>query len=138
MQVGFFWHSAANNARKSQSGGRIIFPLLFLTRASAPGLPDGIYFQTKNPILGKFWRVYIFWTFGLLCSNLVCFTAIWSILRPFDIFYDHLLYFVVIWYIFPPVWYVVPRNIWQPCESALLYKWIFIPLFAVFFTSTKK
>jgi hypothetical protein len=23
--------------------------------------------------------------------------------------------FVVVWYIFPPLWYIVPRKIWQPC-----------------------
>jgi hypothetical protein len=27
--------------------------------------------------------------------------TIWSILRPLEIFYGHLVYFVVIWYIFP-------------------------------------
>jgi hypothetical protein len=27
--------------------------------------------------------------------------AIWSILRPLEIFYSHLVYFVVIWYISP-------------------------------------
>jgi hypothetical protein len=34
-------------------------------------------------------------------------------LWPFDMHYGLLLYFVVIWYIFP-FWYVVPRKIWQP------------------------
>jgi hypothetical protein len=29
------------------------------------------------------------------------FREIWSILRPFEIFYGHLVYFVVIWYISP-------------------------------------
>jgi hypothetical protein len=29
--------------------------------------------------------------------------TIWSILRPLEIFYGHLVYFVVIWYIFPPL-----------------------------------
>jgi hypothetical protein len=29
--------------------------------------------------------------------------TIWSILRPLKIFYGHLVYFVVIWYIFPPL-----------------------------------
>jgi hypothetical protein len=29
------------------------------------------------------------------------FMEIWSILQPFGILYGHLLYFVVIWYIFP-------------------------------------
>jgi hypothetical protein len=32
------------------------------------------------------------------------FQDIWSILRPFDIFYAHLVYFVLIWYIFSPGW----------------------------------
>jgi hypothetical protein len=33
--------------------------------------------------------------------------TIWSILRPFGIFYGHLVYF-------PPSWYVAQRKIWQP------------------------
>jgi hypothetical protein len=32
---------------------------------------------------------------------LVFFMAIWSIFSPFDIFYGHLVYLGVIWYIFP-------------------------------------
>jgi hypothetical protein len=32
---------------------------------------------------------------------LVYYMCIWSILRPLEIFYGHLVYFVVIWYIFP-------------------------------------
>jgi hypothetical protein len=52
------------------------------------------YFQTKNPNLGKFWRV--------LQRELVAyFIAFWFILWPFGIFCDHLVYFIVIWYIFP-------------------------------------
>jgi hypothetical protein len=39
---------------------------------------------------------------------LVHFMAIFNILRPFDIFYGH---FVVICYIFPPFWYVLPKNL---------------------------
>jgi hypothetical protein len=53
-----------------------------------------VCFQTKNPNLGKFWRV-------LLWKILVYFMAIWSTLRPLKIFYGHFVYFVVIWYIFP-------------------------------------
>jgi hypothetical protein len=34
---------------------------------------------------------------------------VWSILRPFDIFYDHLVYFVEIWYIFPR--YGIKKNL---------------------------
>jgi hypothetical protein len=40
--------------------------------------------------------------------------TILSILRPFDIWYDQLVYFVVIWDISPPFWYVGRRKIWQP------------------------
>jgi hypothetical protein len=43
-----------------------------------------VYFQTKNPNLGKFLDArcwYILWTFG--------------------IFLGHLVYFMVMWYIFP-------------------------------------
>jgi hypothetical protein len=53
-----------------------------------------VCFKTKNPNLGKFWRV-------LLWKILVYFMTIWSILLPLKIFYGHLVYFVVIWYIFP-------------------------------------
>jgi hypothetical protein len=31
------------------------------------------------------------------------------------LFRGNLKYFMVIWYIFYPSWYVVPRKIWQPC-----------------------
>jgi hypothetical protein len=44
-----------------------------------------VYFQTKNPNLGKFWRA--------LASK--C----WYILWTSEIFYDHLRYFNPIWYI---------------------------------------
>jgi hypothetical protein len=54
-----------------------------------------VCFQTKNPNLGKFWRV-------LLWKIFVYFMTIWSILRPLEIFYSHLVYFLVIWYIFHP------------------------------------
>jgi hypothetical protein len=50
-------------------------------------------FQTKNPNLGKFWRV-------LQYKMFVYFTDIWSILRPFGINCVHSVYFMVIWYIF--------------------------------------
>jgi hypothetical protein len=38
---------------------------------------------------------------GLAMENLGIFMTIWSILRPLEIFYDHLEYFEAIWYIFP-------------------------------------
>jgi hypothetical protein len=53
-----------------------------------------VYFQTKNPNLGKFWR-------ALELKMLVYFVVIWNILRPFDILYGHYVgNVVVIWHIF--------------------------------------
>jgi hypothetical protein len=53
-----------------------------------------VCFQTKNPNLGKFWRV-IDW------KMLIYFMAIWNILWRFGIIYDHLVHIFFIWYIFP-------------------------------------
>jgi hypothetical protein len=53
-----------------------------------------VCFQIKNPNLGKFWRV-------LQWKILAYFMTIWPSLRSLKIFYGHLVYFVVIWYIFP-------------------------------------
>jgi hypothetical protein len=52
-----------------------------------------VYFQTKNPNLGKFWRTseWKVWKY---------FMDILNILRTFGIFYDRLVHFVLIWYIF--------------------------------------
>jgi hypothetical protein len=53
-----------------------------------------VSFQTKNPSLGKSWRV-------MQWKILENFMTIWSILRPLEIFYGNSVYFVVIWYISP-------------------------------------
>jgi hypothetical protein len=50
-------------------------------------------FQTKNPNSSQFWRV-------LHRKMLLYFMDTWSILRSFVIFYGHLVWFMVIWYIF--------------------------------------
>jgi hypothetical protein len=61
-----------------------------------------VYFQTKNPNLGKFVKKsLLIKDVGLFCVNLVDFTAIWCILWLLGIFYRNLVYFWVIWYIFP-------------------------------------
>jgi hypothetical protein len=70
-----------------------------------------VEFQTKNPNLGKFWKV-------LQWEMMVFFMAILSILQSNGIFYGHLVHFVVIWYILPVFWYAVPRKIWQPRVQA--------------------
>jgi hypothetical protein len=46
---------------------------------------------------------YILRPFGIFYGHLVYFTVIWCVLRPFGIFYGHLVYF-------SPIWYVVPSN----------------------------
>jgi hypothetical protein len=46
-----------------------------------------VYFQTKNPNLGKFFR-------ALDWKMLICFMAIWNILRTCGIAYDHLVQFL--------------------------------------------
>jgi hypothetical protein len=55
-----------------------------------------VCFPTKNPNLGKFLRV-------LQWKMLAYLLDIWSILRPFGIFYRHLINFVVLWY-FGKIW----------------------------------
>jgi hypothetical protein len=63
-----------------------------------------VYFQTKNPNLGNFWRV-------LQLMMLVHFMAIRTILLPLGIFYGHLVHFVVIWNIFPVLVYCTKKNL---------------------------
>jgi hypothetical protein len=83
------------------------------TTSEAPAPRQGcqmVYFQTKNPNLGKFWSV-------LQWKKLIKFTATW-------------IYFAAISYtlcpfgtvcgdfgILFPFWYVVRRKIWQPCTE---------------------
>jgi hypothetical protein len=72
-----------------------------------------MYFQTKNPNLGKFLMV-------LQWKMFVHFVAVWVTLWSFGIFYGHLVHVMVIWYMlwsfgtFFPFWYVAPGKIWQP------------------------
>jgi hypothetical protein len=54
-----------------------------------------VYFKTKNPNLGLFWR-------ALEWKMLVYFMAIrYYHLCPFGVVCGRLVYFVVLWYIFP-------------------------------------
>jgi hypothetical protein len=66
-----------------------------------------VWFQTKNPSLGKFCRV-------LEWKIVAYFIIIWSILRPLEIFYGHFGAFCVRLVHFFQFWYYVPRKIWQP------------------------
>jgi hypothetical protein len=58
---------------------------------ASPGLPDGI-FSNQNFHFGS-WRV-------LQWKMLVYLMTIGSYLLPFDLFCGHLVYFMVIWYVF--------------------------------------
>jgi hypothetical protein len=62
--------------------------------------------------LGKFWSV-------LQWKMLVYFRDIWSLFGPFHIgFLWTFGTFCCDLVHFPPVWYIVPRKIWQPCNQA--------------------
>jgi hypothetical protein len=52
-----------------------------------------VYFQTKNPYLGKFLR-------ALDCKMLISFMDIWYILRTLGISYANLVNFLYIFYVF--------------------------------------
>jgi hypothetical protein len=62
-----------------------------------------VYYQTKNPNLGKFGKV-------LQLNMLVNFMAIWSIFLLFGTFYGYLQYFMVIWYVHFPVLGIVYQE----------------------------
>jgi hypothetical protein len=57
-----------------------------------------VYFRTKNPNSGKCLRAL----------------DIRKILPTFGIFYDHLVHFVIIWYIYSDFG-IKHQKIWQPC-----------------------
>jgi hypothetical protein len=59
-----------------------------------------VYFQTKNPKLGKFWRVL---QWKMLVYFMVYFTAIQ--------FYGRFVYFVVIWFLFSVLVYCAKKNL---------------------------
>jgi hypothetical protein len=55
-----------------------------------------VYFQTKNPNLGKLWK-------ALEWEMLVYFMPNWYILCPIGIFYAQLAYFMPNWHILCPI-----------------------------------
>jgi hypothetical protein len=69
-----------------------------------------VYFQTKNPNLGKFWR-------ALDQKMSIYFTAIWNILQTLGIFFDHLEHFLLIWYIFPGFGILHQKNSGNPASG---------------------
>jgi hypothetical protein len=69
-----------------------------------------VYFQTKNPSLGKFWRV-------LPWNELVYFRVFWDVLGSFGMFWGLLGCFGILMGTFSPFWYVLSRKIWQSCYA---------------------
>jgi hypothetical protein len=69
------------------------------------GLPDGFFFEPKIPIWVNFGGPYID------CKMLTHFMAVWNILQTFGIFYDRLVHFVFIWYIFPVLVPCTAKNL---------------------------
>jgi hypothetical protein len=63
-----------------------------------------VFFETKNPNLGKFWRV-------LQLKISVYFMPNWSILGSFGIFCSNLVYLKVLWNIFPVLMFCAKRNL---------------------------
>jgi hypothetical protein len=79
-----------------------------------------VCFQTKNSNLGKFWRAFEF--VGIFYDHLEYFMAIWYNLWPFGIVCDNLVYFT-------QFGMFGPRKIWQPWSAlptfvgGLVRKW---------------
>jgi hypothetical protein len=63
-----------------------------------------VSFQTKHPIWGNFWM-------ALDWKMLIYFMTIRNTLQTFAIFYDHLVHFVIIWYIFPILVSCTKKNL---------------------------
>jgi hypothetical protein len=72
-----------------------------------------VYFQTKNPNLGKFWR-------ALDWKMLVYFMNIKNIFTPFGIcILWPLGNLMVFWYVFHRFGKLFQEKIWQPCRARL-------------------
>jgi hypothetical protein len=67
-------------------------------------------FQTKDSNLGKYWRASDW-------KMIMYVMAIWNILWRFGIFYDHLVHFVLIWYIFPVLVSCTKKNLATMLEA---------------------
>jgi hypothetical protein len=74
-----------------------------------------VSFQTKNPNLGKFWR-------ALDGKLLIYFRAIWNILMIFGIFYDQLVNFGFILYIFSDFGIVYLEKSGNPGDWAAILR----------------
>jgi hypothetical protein len=74
------------------------------------GVARWFILKPKNPNLGKFWS-------ALDWKMRIYFMAICNISPTFGIFYDHMVHFVFIWYIFPVLVSCTKKNL------ATLFSW---------------
>jgi hypothetical protein len=76
-----------------------------------------VYYQTKNPNLGIFWR-------ALEWKRLVHSLAIWNILQPLGTFFGHLvIYILAIWYILPRFGILCQEKSGNPALDLQLETW---------------
>jgi hypothetical protein len=94
-----FWREKSERRTKGCGGGFLfIWKDTYGMGAKDTGADQGcqmVYFQTKNPNLGKSWRaldckmlIYILWTFGIFYDHMVHLMLIWYILSGFGIMYN--------------------------------------------------
>jgi hypothetical protein len=69
--------------------------------------------QTENPNLGKF-RIALDW------KMLIYFMTTCNISRTFEIFYDHMVHFVFIWYIFSGFGIMYQEKSGNPGQSTFV------------------
>jgi hypothetical protein len=74
-----------------------------------------VYFQTKNPNLGKF-------LMALDWKMLIYVMSIWYILRTFRIFYDHWVHFVIIRYIFSGFGIMHQEKSGNPVVGSIIWR----------------
>jgi hypothetical protein len=79
-------------------------------------------FRPKIFNLATFWRV-LQWKMLVYCMG------IWSILWTFNIFYGHLVYFVVVWYIFPRFGRLYQEKSGNPVPNPLAPPTFCLPTF---------
>jgi hypothetical protein len=109
-KIKFYWSGFWN---KNVLGTYICLSVCMIFTISdvySPGLPDGVISNQKIPILVNF---------GGSCNG-----SCWSILRPFGLFYGHLVYFTAIWYVcwlfgifFPVLVCCMKKNLATPLQS---------------------
>jgi hypothetical protein len=70
-----------------------------------------VYFHTKNPHFGIFWRAleWKIWYGYVMATRYILYIVRMYMIWQFDIFFGCLVHFF-------SFWYIVPRIIWQPCE----------------------